>query len=445
MFKNHRVREGVSISKAKLRLILDYPFFGNLLLGLRIAETRNISTLSTNGDDLKYNPDFFDKHNMKEQVFFILHEIGHIVLMHHEREKGRDHDLFNVACDHAVNLMLSTVNGITLPDNCLCDPKFKGMGAEEIYDKLMEQNKFRLEQEQEELSEMSGEASGQSGPGGQTGEDQNSQDGDDQTEANQDGAGQDEAGQDGDDQKNKYSKEIQDQIEKSKQFGEVEQNNNPDFKEEDVKNQLILSDRISKSSGKEPGGDLTKILADLIDTEVSWEALLAKFLLTKTQSSYNWTKPNPRYSHSDVIMPSLETTDSMTMAVAIDTSGSIDEHLLQRFMSELSSIVETIKYEKIHLLFCNTKVTDHIEFSKYDPFELPKNIYYGGGTSFAPVFRRIEDVGEDIDCLIYFTDLQCSRYGPTPPYPVLWIGPFEKGNIYEEQVPFGETVAIKRQ
>ena len=46
----------------------------------------------------------------------------------------------------------------------------------------------------------------------------------------------------------------------------------------------------------------------------------------------------------------------------------------------------------------------------------------GGGTDFRPVFDLVEHQGVTPSCLVYLTDLQCSRFPEIPPdYPVLWV------------------------
>ena len=44
----------------------------------------------------------------------------------------------------------------------------------------------------------------------------------------------------------------------------------------------------------------------------------------------------------------------------------------------------------------------------------------GGGTDFRQVFQWVEQQGISPECLIYLTDLECSRFPEEPFYPVLW-------------------------
>ena len=65
----------------------------------------------------------------------LAHELMHNLLGHLEREQGRDPARWNVAIDHATNLMLEEMN-FTLPDPKCCERRFYGLTAEEIYKQL---------------------------------------------------------------------------------------------------------------------------------------------------------------------------------------------------------------------------------------------------------------------------------------------------------------------
>ena len=59
----------------------------------------------------------------------------HCVLSHPLRCGERDPELWNVACDHAINLHLLD-QGFILPDDGIHDKKYRDMTAEAIYNQL---------------------------------------------------------------------------------------------------------------------------------------------------------------------------------------------------------------------------------------------------------------------------------------------------------------------
>jgi len=74
----------------------------------------------------------------KESLRFVIaHELLHVGLRHAQRCKGRDHFLWNAACDYVINGWLVEMKvGELPPIGVLYDPLLKGESAESIYDGL---------------------------------------------------------------------------------------------------------------------------------------------------------------------------------------------------------------------------------------------------------------------------------------------------------------------
>ena len=69
--------------------------------------------------------------------FVMAHELLHVGLRHDARVQGRDHYLFNVACDYVINGWLIEMRVGEIPAmGLLHDPALKGESAESIYDRL---------------------------------------------------------------------------------------------------------------------------------------------------------------------------------------------------------------------------------------------------------------------------------------------------------------------
>lgn len=123
------------IQKARTALLLDHPFFGSLLFRLKGHETRSVKTMATDGISLYYNPDFVDTLNAATLAGTLAHEVMHPALRHHTRRAGRDPKRWNEACDYAINPLLLDA-GLRLPEGVLVDNRFRGLSAEEIYNRL---------------------------------------------------------------------------------------------------------------------------------------------------------------------------------------------------------------------------------------------------------------------------------------------------------------------
>jgi len=64
----------------------------------------------------------------------------------------------------------------------------------------------------------------------------------------------------------------------------------------------------------------------------------------------------------------------------------------------------------------------------------------GGGTSFIPVFDKINELGLQPEALVYLTDGMGSFPDKAPSYPVIW-GSIHKASKY----PFGDVVDVPVQ
>jgi predicted metal-dependent peptidase len=144
----------VRIQKARTALLLDHPFFGTLLFRLGARPHSSIATMATDGVSLYFNPEFVETLSSAELIGTLAHETMHPALQHHTRRAGKSPKRWNMACDYAINPMLLDA-GLTLPQGVLCEARFRGMSAEEIYN--------RLEAEEEQSSQDSSDAGDQGG------------------------------------------------------------------------------------------------------------------------------------------------------------------------------------------------------------------------------------------------------------------------------------------
>nr|MBX2879814.1 hypothetical protein [Granulosicoccus sp.] len=119
---------------ARTRLILDKPFLGALVLRLPLKEghPRWCTTVATDARSFYFNPDYIAPLTINQVQFVLAHEALHCGLSHFARREHRDRHRWDVACDHAVNLLLME-DGLELTPDALFDESFGGMSAEEIY------------------------------------------------------------------------------------------------------------------------------------------------------------------------------------------------------------------------------------------------------------------------------------------------------------------------
>src|SRR5258708_15731344 len=120
---------------ARTTLLLDQPFFGVLALQLRIVEDPTAGTAWTDGRSIGVSPTFVDSLTDDQLTAVIAHEVMHCACGHPWRRDARDARQWNVACDYAINPIITSA-GFTLPANALHNPQYVGKSAEWIYDRL---------------------------------------------------------------------------------------------------------------------------------------------------------------------------------------------------------------------------------------------------------------------------------------------------------------------
>jgi predicted metal-dependent peptidase len=130
--------------KARDWFINHYPLLGALAAEFKIVEDPiicqrleiSIAAIDVIDREIYLNPSA--GLSEEECKFVIAHELLHAGLRHHERCQGRDHDLWNVACDYVINHWLVEMHVGDFPQvGILLDEDMKGRSAESIYDQIV--------------------------------------------------------------------------------------------------------------------------------------------------------------------------------------------------------------------------------------------------------------------------------------------------------------------
>ena len=369
------------LTKARSQLVLDAPFWGRLAFRVKFVEDSNVETMATDGRTITYNPAFVDRLTNAELQFVIAHELAHCAFGHIGRMRDRDPDDWNIAADYAVNDILIN-SGMTAPQGGLHNPAYAGKSAEQVYG---------------EIHVAKAETQPSKGDYGNCG----------RMEIPSDDLGN-----------------ILSPAEMAKL-------------ESDWKVAAEQAAQIADSCGKSDS-NIKREIERLRQAKIDWRAVLQEFVQSNTDRRYSWTKPNRRFVGSGIYLPSLIPDGVGEIVVAVDTSGSIQQDQLEQFSAEVFAAAEIARPETIHVVYCNTRVTDTETFT---PDAMPDKLSArgGGGTRFQPVFDWVDDQGIDPACLVYLTDLQCGDWPDTPAYPVLWVS---TSNDPEKVAPIGETIYL---
>ena len=456
----------VKLSSARTRLILEKPFLGALVLRLPMHATDAdwCPTTATDARAFYYNPNYIAALTLDQTQFMLAHEALHCALSHFARRQHRVKHKWDLACDHAINPLLID-DGLTPPDNALVIPQYKGMTAEEIYP-LIDDN------DQSETLDTHAYDQDNQNQGRQGGMDERDVQDQQSRSRNQDGHAK--HGQSGDgrsqigtNQNNPNQSERSQQTEPaSKQASGPEPNPEPDPEatgndsgseqidqrqqdQTDAPRALTPDERETlqvqwqqrmagaaqqaMQAGK-LGGELKRLIDHLLQPQLPWRMLLARYMNSLSRDDYSWSRPSRR--EGDYIMPSLR-SQQLDVVVAIDTSGSIKDAEIQEFIDEIDALKAQVR-ARVTLLPCDAALCDGAPFlfEPWEQFCRPKHLAGGGGTSFRPVFDWVDQQGIRPDLLVYFTDADGAFPDHEPNYPIVWL---VKGR---SKAPWGQRIQL---
>lgn len=374
------------IQKARTQLVINQPFFSVLVLRTDCVATNEIEKIECDGRFLRYNPDYIDQLEVPQVMGALAQAALHIGLTHNLRRGTRDAQKWDLACDYAANAIVDECD-ITLPPEAALNKAYAGKSAEEIYTLLPDGDGKN--------NQPNGQGAGAPPPGWNF-------------SPMPDPKG---SGEDGQPTK-----------------GELQQMEN------DAKQMMNEAAVVAKQQGKLPAS-IQRMIDELNDPVVPWEALLREYLTEKKPDDYSWNKGNRRFISSGLYLPSIDTIETGEVVVCVDTSGSIGREELNRFGSEINSILQDLKPRKVIVIYCDAAINKVVEFEEGDDVVL--EAVGGGGTCFRPPFEYVESNDIKPHALVYLTDAYGS-FPDEPTYPVVWAV-----TNHDAPVPFGHRVYVE--
>jgi predicted metal-dependent peptidase len=122
-------------------------------------------------------------------------------------------------------------------------------------------------------------------------------------------------------------------------------------------------------------------------------------------------------------MPSLIGEKVGHLVVAVDTSGSVGQEELSGFLTEVRGIAEEVKPSQVDLIYWDSRVAGHEEYTESDVGNIinstkPRG---GGGTSPSCVSEYLKEKRIEPECIIVLTDGYVGNdWGRDWTAPVLW-------------------------
>ncbi len=200
---------------------------------------------------------------------------------------------------------------------------------------------------------------------------------------------------------------------------------------EDLDYNIFLEQMINKysKSGELPDG--IERFVEIKSSKISWRDILSRFINNFVKIDYRLFPSNKKYLYQGIILPAIR-GEELKLAIAIDTSGSIDNSALNSFISEVEAIMQSFSSYKITLIECDHKIRD---ITEYEPLQsLTPKLIGGGATDFRDVFNYVEEY--NFNCLIYFSDAEGIFPNYQPNFETLWV------LTKDTTTPFGETIII---
>jgi len=350
---------------ARVGLLLRHPWFGNMATRLRVQPCDGwCPTAATDGRNLFYNSQFFDKLTTKQIEFVIAHEILHCVFDHILRRDDRDPTLYNVACDYKVNNSLVRDRIGDKPDiDIYQDFKYDGWTSEEIYDELYEQaDKIDLD----ELGKMLDEHVDWEK------EQENGGNGNDKKDGNGNG-------------RPRYSRE---ELEKIRD--EIKEN--------------MISAAQSAGAGNVPG-DVERMVKDLTEPKMDWREILQQQIQSTIKNDFTFARPSRKGWHMGAVLPGQNFDETIDICIALDMSGSIGDDQARVFLSEVKGIMDQYEDYNIKIWCFDTEVYNEDTFTADDGRDmLEYEIKGGGGTDFMANWTYMKDQDFVPKKFIMFTD-----------------------------------------
>ena len=440
------------VSDCVTALLRDQPFFGSLALRLPIRPDPARETLASDGREIRYSPDWV----ANTDADLIKTAIGRVVLAcalkHHTRRGQRDPGRWQQASQLVTHGLLRDA-GFKLPPDA---EAWDGISVEQAYDRLPEPQESSGQGS--DGSPSAGDGGGAGGPqpddyddtaGGDDDGDPGPDDGNGGADAADDGDPQAEDGPGGDGPSDAPAScdpsgtgEVMDAPARSGSdavSGDAPADISAEEQAWDEAMHQALN--LAKAQGKAPGA-VEETIRDAHRNTLDWRSLLRRHMTDAAKSDYSWSVPNRRFIDSGLYLPSIRSEGMGTLAVIIDTSGSVDSDALAAFWSEVCEVAAEIEPERIVLLQVDAAVQDE---QHYAPGELPEEIVVKGrwGTDFRPGFNRLEEQGIRPAVCLYFTDMDCDRFPEVEPgFEVLWCDYGAAAGLSAEPPPWGEHIRI---
>jgi predicted metal-dependent peptidase len=340
------------LTRARVALLLQQPFWGTLATRMILKDATDdpddwCKTAATDGRYFYYNRDFIAKLDKQETIFLVAHEVEHCVYDHMSRRGSRKPKLWNAAADFVINGELITHRVGKLPDpvrsgvKACHDPKYNGMFTEEVYELL-------LKDPTQDFPEFDIHME----PGDGKGEPM--------TE------------------------------EERRVLGD------------EIKAAVLQAAKVDV--GNTPLG-VKRMLKDVTEPQMDWREILNMQIQSIMKNDFTWSKCSRKGQSSGIYLPGTKEDYRVDVAIAIDSSGSISDKMIQDFLGEVKGIMQQFSDFKVRLWCSDTEVYNEQIYTPDNLDEIDEYEVKGrGGNDFNCNWRYMKENDIVPERFIHFTD-----------------------------------------
>lgn len=368
------------IEKTHVTLMRHKKFclFSGLFMVGKVKVEDLMPTAATDGVNVFYGRSFVEQLDDKQLGFLVLHEAMHKAYRHlttWEKLYKKDKGLANAACDYVINLQIRDYDPdeevVRMPTDAegkvmgLIDERFRGMDAAQVFD--------ILEKETPPPPPRGG------------------------------------SGEPGDPDNPRPSRIVQGdgpQGFDEHLWDEANQMNEQEAEQlaKDIDNALRQGALLA---GK-MNGNVSREIQELLTPKVDWREVMRDFIkqVAKGRDDSSWRRYNRRLIGADVFLPQTISRRLQSIALGIDTSGSINGTILTEFLSEVKAVCDEVLPQKVELMYWDTSIAGHETYEDgavqlLTDSTKPRG---GGGTDPDCVVKYMKDKHIEPDCVVMLTD-----------------------------------------
>ena len=401
-------------------------YYGYFLMNLKFSANPFSNSiagikLNTFPPVFESNPLLLCKFTLKEIIYIVCHEIDHIVFNHptemvkaNPEKKDDIFYLFNLAADASVNDRINheidkeKKTFMSPPEGLITSSVIANMfNLKQVLPMENYAYYFSLIKDNKKKGEMPNSSNGQSSMM----QKQNEKDGTEKTEPT-------ESADQGNESEGYVTANNVGEI-TDHDWGSTEDAEDVGMAVRELVNASV-SMMNDEKRGLMPGHFLSQVEAVNKPAELSWQAILKKYIGTisankrKTRMRLNRRQPE-RFDLSGRVDDKV-----LKIAVAIDTSGSVDDYMIGKIFNEIFAILAKRKHE-ITVIECDAVVQR--VYKARSRSDIKQKVAGRGGTRFTPVIEYVNDDKYFRDALlIYFTDGYGESKIPKPmTYRNIWV------------------------